>query len=124
MAIRDSSLKIGELSDEEAEARRKYQREYAREYRKRTKVHITSRYNITKEQHDALLLANNGKCAICLTADATDTDHCHETGVVRGMLCRPCNTALGSFRDNTETMARAIAYINDSRTNRDTQKAA
>lgn len=119
-----ATKKVSELTAEELASRRKYQREYARNYRSRTKVHITSRYNITKEQHAELMAANGGKCAICLEAAATDTDHCHETGVVRGVLCGSCNRALGLFKDNTDTMARAITYINDSRTNRDTQKAA
>ena len=38
-------------------------------------------------------------------------DHCHDTGVVRGLLCSHCNTALGKFQDSPELLTAAIRYI-------------
>lgn len=38
-------------------------------------------------------------------------DHCHATGVNRGMLCNNCNRALGYFKDDPERMERAIVYL-------------
>jgi hypothetical protein len=38
-------------------------------------------------------------------------DHCHKTGKVRALLCIPCNTGIGSFHDNIETMKAAITYL-------------
>lgn len=38
-------------------------------------------------------------------------DHCHSTGVIRGILCRSCNCGLGNFKDSPELLKAAIAYL-------------
>lgn len=38
-------------------------------------------------------------------------DHNHTDGSIRGWLCSSCNTSLGKFGDDTETLKRAIAWI-------------
>lgn len=38
-------------------------------------------------------------------------DHCHGTGRVRGVLCGPCNRAIGLFKDNPATLWKAIVYL-------------
>ncbi len=38
-------------------------------------------------------------------------DHDHQTGFVRGLLCRDCNAALGLFKDSQEILERAIGYL-------------
>ena len=54
----------------------------------------------------AILDKQGGKCAVCkLTIDRNTTghksdyclDHCHETGIIRGVLHRSCNSALGKI---------------------------
>lgn len=50
-------------------------------------------------------------CAICLSSAPTCLDHDHSTGLARGLLCTPCNTGLGMFRDNPVFMQLAAAYI-------------
>ncbi|ACX71112.1 hypothetical protein pZL12.35c [Streptomyces phage ZL12] len=44
---------------------------------------------------DPLDLWQRGRCAICGTVEPLVTDHEHETGLVRGLLCRTCNTNEG-----------------------------
>lgn len=39
-------------------------------------------------------------------------DHCHKTHRARGLLCPPCNTGLGFFKDNRSYLLRAINYLN------------
>jgi hypothetical protein len=60
-----------------------------------------------------LLARQGGVCGICGKApqEPLCVDHSHATGRVRGLLCRKCNTALGSFDDDVSVMAAGIAYI-------------
>jgi hypothetical protein len=38
-------------------------------------------------------------------------DHCHETHVFRGWICRSCNMGIGGCGDNVEGLERAIRYL-------------
>ncbi len=63
-----------------------------------------------------MLARQNGGCAICGRAEETcgtslSVDHCHTTGVVRGLLCRDCNLGLGAFQDCTQTLRSAEDYV-------------
>jgi hypothetical protein len=70
-------------------------------------------YGLSLEDYNALLLRQNGACAICeRKSDRTlCVDHCHSTRVVRGLLCRTCNLGLGYFRDEAALFRKAIAYL-------------
>lgn len=37
-------------------------------------------------------------------------DHCHETHVFRGWLCRDCNTGIGKLGDTAQGIAKALVY--------------
>jgi hypothetical protein len=78
-------------------------------------------HGITQAQYLELLQRQGGKCAICGATDNGLTrwgtpanfhvDHDHATGVIRGLLCFPCNKGLGMFRDNSEALLHAIEYL-------------
>ena len=68
-------------------------------------------YNITQQQYDKLYTDQSGKCLICLNEDKLVVDHCHVTNKVRGLLCTRCNTGLGKFKDNIDSLKRAIQYL-------------
>ena len=51
------------------------------------------------------------QCWICDSVERLCIDHCHSTGVVRGLLCTHCNFALGHFKDDIDRMERAIMYL-------------
>lgn len=83
------------------------------------KSFIVRTYNITADDYYSMLEKQNYKCAICNSDSNKNNsrekmfiDHCHETGKVRGLLCSNCNMALGLFNDDTETLNKAIAYLN------------
>ena len=82
--------------------------------RRRTQL-IPLRYGITWEEREAMLARQDGRCAICLTdewgAQGPCVDHCHDSLEVRGILCSPCNTGLGGFKDNPFMMMRAVNYL-------------
>lgn len=116
--------KVSELTQAQLETRRAKERQRMREYRKVNNPELKQRYGITKEQRDELLSAQGGVCAICSSPEATDVDHCHSTKAVRGILFRQCNTALGLFKDNTDSLAKAIEYLTNSRAGGCTQASA
>jgi len=72
---------------------------------------------ISKEQKNALLVAQDYSCAICGTEAESlqrqlSVDHNHQTNKIRGLLCTHCNVGLGYFKDNQELLAIAIEYLN------------
>lgn len=76
------------------------------------------KYGISAEQIEALLHEQEDRCAICgerFVAGSRHTtfhvDHDHETGAVRALLCGGCNTGLGGFRDNPESLRTAADYL-------------
>lgn len=85
---------------------------------------LRERYGISHADFERMYEEQCGLCAICGNAESAKqngvprllaVDHCHHSGVVRGLLCTGCNTGLGSFKDNTQSLLSAIAYLNRSR---------
>lgn len=65
-----------------------------------------------------------GKCPICLETKKLCRDHNHSCCAdqfskscgqcFRGLICSNCNHGLGNFKDNIESLKRAIQYLNKS----------
>lgn len=72
------------------------------------------KYGLTRDKL-AALLDQHGVCAICGTdqwgAKGPQVDHDHETGKVRGVLCRRCNLALGNLDDDADRLRAALEYL-------------
>jgi hypothetical protein len=73
-------------------------------------------YGLSQEQLSKMEQKANFSCEICGLAFSEmsrkpNVDHCHDSGYVRGLLCNPCNFALGGFKDNIELMQKAINYL-------------
>lgn len=80
------------------------------------------RYRMTPERWDEMLIAQNGRCAICAAPEPPDrrlaVDHDHACcphpkrscgKCIRGLLCTSCNNRLGIVEDEP-WMAAAQAY--------------
>lgn len=78
------------------------------------------KYGLSGEQYEALLERAGGICEICgripseVSSKGACVDHCHDSNKVRGILCHPCNAALGNFRDEPDVLRAAIAYLERS----------
>lgn len=70
-----------------------------------------SKYKITPERYQSLLTEQGGKCAICGDERKLVVDHCHDVGAIRELLCSPCNTAIGLFKEDHTRMAAAMRYL-------------
>ena len=73
-------------------------------------------YGITADEYYRMHRYQLGTCAICQRATGArkklSVDHCHATGVVRGLLCSTCNAkVLGHLRDDIQAFERAIDYL-------------
>jgi Recombination endonuclease VII len=71
-------------------------------------------YGLTLEQYEKLVELARGRCGICKKKRVLHIDHDHRTGKVRGLLCSPCNQALGIFGDTRYGLARAMRYLTRS----------
>lgn len=85
------------------------------DYHKARATQLKCRFGITPEDYDEMLHKQGGCCAICgglnPNGNALSVDHCHETGLIRALLCNYCNAGLGQFRDNPDLMEAAAEYI-------------
>jgi hypothetical protein len=70
-------------------------------------------YGITLAEYEAMLAAQDGKCAIC--AEQPDSrlhvDHDHASGMIRQLLCGRCNAAIGGARDDPDLLRAMITYL-------------
>ncbi len=94
-----------------------------KEFRNRKSKNLKQHYGIDIDQYEALLEKGNGVCWICFRPEtrrrskkarhpeALYVDHHHSSGLIRGLLCRTCNTGIGYFDDDPERVAKAIEYL-------------
>jgi hypothetical protein len=77
------------------------------------------RYGLTPEGYRELLEGQGGRCAVCGTDKPGnglgdrhfDVDHNHDTGKVRGLLCRKCNVTAGVLESNRERILKIEKYL-------------
>lgn len=77
------------------------------------------RYGLTLEELNQLEDNANGCCEICkakptktgMASMSLHVDHCHATGVVRGVLCARCNMFIGGVNYDIDILKEMISYI-------------
>ena len=134
--IKDYNKAYREANKEKIKAYKKAYREankeqikayYEANKEKAENCSLKYKYNITLKERNLMLKKQKKKCKICnvtfskikfgLTERTTACiDHCHTTNKVRGILCNLCNVGLGSFKDNTEILTKAINYLKETET--------
>jgi|HubBroStandDraft_5_1064220.scaffolds.fasta_scaffold219334_1 hypothetical protein len=69
-------------------------------------------YGITLEEKEAKRLAQNNKCMICGDefVKSPNVDHDHDTGIIRDLLCGPCNAGCGQFFHDPARLEAAATY--------------
>jgi hypothetical protein len=97
---------------------------YKRSHRGRWKAferRIARAYGITVEDYARAELSQGRACAGCCERlnhapgeRGVHVDHCHASGVFRGLLCYSCNAALGLVRDRQDVLERLIRYLGAS----------
>lgn len=82
--------------------------------------HIWRKYKLTVEAFLTMLVSQDSKCMVCdrelvlFTSDRKEhpcVDHCHRTGVVRGLLCASCNVTVGYLEKDEYRTYSALAYL-------------
>jgi hypothetical protein len=89
------------------------------EKQRRDGYYIKSRYGISLDDYNKMLIERDFCCDICgykqppsaTKQERLYIDHCHTKNKVRGLLCFYCNTALGYFKDDIETIDKSIKYL-------------
>jgi hypothetical protein len=80
-------------------------------------ISVKKRYNISWEEKKAMWLAQECKCLICgklQTLREICVDHYNDKNgkpIVRGLLCKNCNTGIGLLNHNTQILHSAVTYL-------------
>lgn len=94
--------------------------DYKERYKTKRWEKLLKQYGVTREQYEEMEEAQGKQCAICGRQETATykgvtcrlvVDHDHKTNKVRGLLCRSCNLAIGNFREDQDTMRKAIDYL-------------
>ena len=79
--------------------------------------HLKRKYGITLEEYDQKLAEQGGVCAVCGREPRPDislhVDHSHTTAKLRGLLCFPCNVAIGLIREDHDRLDAIRRYLDD-----------
>ena len=86
--------------------------------RKQRDAYYRRKHGISVDEADAILEAQNNRCAICKRETperlaSMHLDHDHKSGKIRGFLCIDCNHGLGKFRDEPDLLLRALVYLRE-----------
>jgi hypothetical protein len=72
-------------------------------------------FGLTQKDYAKMRHEQGDRCAICKKVFTPTRvpvrDHNHLTGEVRGLLCSPCNVAVGERHDDAEWFAAAAGYL-------------
>ena len=75
-----------------------------------------TRYVISADEYEGLLKTQNNTCIVCneTFSSSVNVDHDHATGDIRGLICHPCNVAVGYYEKlfiNSDLGSRIRRYL-------------
>ena len=74
-------------------------------------------YGLTRAEYAAKVQAQDGRCMICgevpvhAKFSGLVSDHDHQTGQNRDLLCANCNAGLGFFGEDPGKLLAAVSYL-------------
>ena len=101
------------------EAYKAYHREYYQKNKeKHRKNFLKATYGIDSVHWQNLFDSQEGCCAACGIHQSSlrrtlDTDHDHDTGEVRGLLCSRCNRLIGQAEEDIILLKSIIRYLEE-----------
>jgi hypothetical protein len=105
---RNTCKKCRNLNRQYSDNQKQRIKEYKKLYRqsgRATEVWEKHKYGISKSE------IGYNHCVICGNTNKLCIDHNHITGKFRALLCSKCNTGIGMFNENINTMTNAIEYL-------------
>lgn len=112
--------------DRNRERLREYYKKFYHDNPEKIKaIKLLTRFKLTIERFNQMLLDQDGRCEICKTEfgegkrEGPYVDHDHSCcpgyrscgKCVRGLLCVKCNTLLGMAKDSPDVLRSALKYL-------------
>jgi recombination endonuclease VII len=71
------------------------------------------KYGITLQEYTAMVARQDGVCALCRRKPVQSlcVDHCHDTQMLRLLLCHGCNLGFGKFGHNPVLLRAGADYL-------------
>lgn len=93
----------------------KKSKKYSKTYIQARDKYLKSKYGISFEDYECMLLKQNESCAVCnkhysLFKNSLHVDHNHKTDRVRGLLCYYCNRRLIG-KHTIESARKILEYL-------------
>ncbi len=90
--------------------------DYKKNKKRKWSSGLKTRYGITSYEYNNLLESQNSKCGICgmdqnKLKKRLHVDHNHNTGEIRGLICKSCNLAIGLIKDDISILNKMIKYL-------------
>jgi len=85
---------------------------------------LKTMYNLDYKEFLRIKGEQGNRCAVCGEMEIAryggvrkelSVDHDHDTGIIRGLLCSKCNTAIGLLNENEELCMKVAAYLQRSK---------
>lgn len=74
-------------------------------------------FGLDVSAYNGMLILQDYRCAICrcdyYPSKPLSVDHRHSDGLIRGLLCSKCNSAIGYLLDDPNLFARVGSYLLD-----------